>query len=134
MHKKVEEYIEKHLNTIAILDEAGVGYENVEILNYNTHHENGNVFKNQKDELYGIAILNAVTAESAQKISRELKNNKSITVAKLKELVEKHYLKCLVTENSAAYNDWKKGDKGVASFTYDDLKKAIIPSFTKETS
>ena len=134
MHKKVEEYIDKHLNTIAILDEAGVGFENVSILEFNTHHENGDVFKNQKDELYGIAILNAITSESAQKITREIKKNKSLTVSKLSEMVRKHYLKCLISENSTAYETWKKGDLGVASFEYNDLKKSIVPSFTNTTA
>lgn len=130
MNKKVEEYIDKHLNTIAILDEAGIGYENVEILEFNTHHENGDVFKNQNDELYGIAILNAITAESAQKITRDLKKDKGLTVPKLKELLSKHYLKCLISSESDAYDNWRKGDLGIASFEYNDLKKTIIPSFS----
>lgn len=133
MQKKVEEYIDKHLNTIAILDEAGVGYENVEILEYNTHHENGDVFKNQKDEFYGIAILNAITSESAQKITREIKKNKSITVQKLNEFVQKHYLKCFIPESSESYKRWRKGDRGVAFFEYNDSKKSIIPGFTNES-
>jgi len=131
MHKTVEEYIDKHLSKVAILDEAGVGFENIEILEYNTQHEN--IFKNQKDEFYAIAILNAITSESAQKITREIKKNKSLTVYALKDFVYKHYLKCFIPESSDAYNTWKKGDKGIASFIYDDSKKTIIPSFTNES-
>jgi uncharacterized protein YlxP (DUF503 family) len=130
MHKNVEEYINKKLNTIAILEEAGVGYEGIEILEFNTHHENGEVFKNQKDELYGIAVLNAITSESAKKITRELKKNKSLTLPVLKELMKKHRLKCYISANSNSYDTWKKGHLGVASFEYNDLKKGIIPRFT----
>lgn len=134
MQKKVEEYIEKHLNKIAILDEAEIGFENVEILEYRTHHENGDVFKSQKDEVYGIAILNAITSESAQKITREIKKNKNISVTSLSNFVEKHYLKCFVPGSSDAYDLWRTGDIGVAFFNYDDTKKAIIPGFTNISS
>ena len=130
MHKNVEEYIDKHLNTIAILDEAEVGYENIEVLEFNKEHENGDVFKNQKDELYAIAILNAITAESAQQITRDLKKDKSLTVPKLKELVYKHRLKCFISADTDAYDSWRKGDRGIASFEYNDSKKTIIPSFS----
>ncbi len=130
MHKKIQAYINEKLNTIAILDEPEVAFENIEILEFNTHHENGDAFKNQKDELYGIAILNAITSESAQKITRDLKKDKSITVPKLQELIKKHYLKCFISSNSDAYDTWKKGDLGIASFAYDDKKKTIIPSFS----
>lgn len=134
MHKTVEEYIDKHLNKVAILDEAGVGFENVDILEYNTHHENGDVFKNQKDEFYGIAILNAITSESAQKITREIKKNKSLTVYSLSDFVHKHYLKCFIPESSESYSKWKKGDKGVAFFEYDDSKKTVVPGFNNESA
>lgn len=134
MHKKVEEYIDKNLNTIAILDEAEVGFEDVEILEYRTHHENGDVFKNQKDELYAIAILNAITSESAQKITREIKKNKNLSVTSLRNFVEKHYLKCFVPSSSDAYDLWKTGDKGVAFYNYDDVKKTLIPGFNNQSA
>ena len=49
-------------------------------------------------------------------------------------MVHKHYLKCLISANSPAYDTWKKGDLGVASFEYNDLKKSIVPSFTNTTA
>ena len=134
MQNKVEEYIDKNLKTIAILDEAEVGYENVEILEYRTHHENGDVFKSQKDEVYGIAILNAITSESAQKITREIKKNKNLSVTSLSDFVEKHYLKCFVPGDSSSYDLWKSGDLGIAFFNYDDTKKTIVPGFTNSSS
>lgn len=134
MNSKVAAYIEQNLTTIAILEQADVAYENVEILAFKTSHDNGQAFANQRGELYAIAVLNAVTGDSAQKINRELKKNKNLTIPKLKALLEKHYLKCLITEKSDAYSSLKKGDKGIASFTYDDVKSTITPSFSTETN
>ena len=134
MQKKVQEYIDKTLTKIAILDEAEVGFENVKILDYRTHHENGDVFKNQKDEVYGIAILNAITSDSVQKITREIKKNKNLSLTSLKDFISRHYLKCFVPGSSDAYDLWKTGDIGVAFFNYDDTKKTIIPGFTNLSS
>lgn len=134
MKKNIEEYIEKTLNKIAILDEAEIGFENVSILEYRTHHENGDVFKNRNDELYGIAILNAITDESAKQITREIKKNKNLSLTSLKDFVSKHYLKCFVPGSSNSYDLWKTGDVGIAFYNYDDTKKSIIPGFTNLSS
>ncbi len=130
---RISEYIEDVLSKIAILDEAEVGYENIEILEFRTHHDSGKMFTNQRDENYGIAILNAITDESANKISREIKKNSNLSVTVLDDFVEKHLLKCFVAGDSESYKTWKTGDIGVASLVFDDVKKVITPNFSNES-
>ncbi len=134
MQKNIQEYIEKNLSNLAIVEDADVGYENISILDFRTHHESGDVFKHQNDELYAIAVLQAVTNESAKKISRELKKNKNLSYTSLKDFVEKHLLKCYVSGSSEAYDTWKTGDKGIVSLQFDDVKKTIVPSFHNESA
>ncbi len=134
MHKNIEEYIEKNLANIAILEEENVSYEGVKILEFKKHHESGDVFKHQNDKLYAIAILHAITKSSAQKISRELKKNKNLNYANFKELVEKQFLKCYVSEDSEAYDTWKKGDEGLVFLQYDDNKNTVVPAFNNSSA
>lgn len=129
MRQNIQDYIDNTLNSIAILTDEDVSYEDIKILEYRTHHESGDIFKHQNDDLYAIAVLFAITNESAKKISRELKKNKNLSLSSLKTLVEKHLLKCYVSGNSNAYDTWKTGDIGIASIQFDDTKKTIIPTF-----
>ena len=74
MNPKIQEYIDHTLSQIAIIDEVdAVGFEDIKIYAFRTHHENGKDFVHQNGENYGLAYLDAITEESAKKISRELK-------------------------------------------------------------
>jgi hypothetical protein len=134
MDKKVEEYISSILSKIAILDEDNVGFENVEIFDFKVEHENGRAFTHQNGENYGLAFLNAITEESAKKITREIKKNKRMDVFVLTQLVEKHRLKCYVKGGSRSYRTWEVGDRGVAYLEFDDEKKIIVPRFVNESA
>ncbi len=134
MDNTIQDYIENTLNKIAILDELDVAFENVEVFEFKTHHENGKVFTHQNGEAYGMAFLNAVTQESAGKITKEIKKNKNLSVKNLQDLVEKHRLKCYVKGGSKSYDTWQAGDTGVVFLEADDERKAIIPKFVNETA
>ena len=134
MDKKVEEYINSTLSKIAILDEDNVGFENVEIFDFQVEHENGRAFTHQNGENYGLAFLNAITEESAKKITREIKKNKKMDVNVLKHFVGKHRLKCYVKGGSKSYKTWEAGDRGIAYLEYDDEKQIIVPRFVNETA
>ncbi len=134
MDKQIAEYVSTTLQQMAILDTADVGFENIVIDAFKTHHENGVVFSHQNGETYGLAFLNALTQESASKITRELKKNKNLSLKSLQELVAKHRLKCYVKGGSNSYNTWKTGDLGVAFLEYDDTKKIVVPRFVNESA
>ncbi|MFC2108979.1 hypothetical protein ACFLRU_03070 [Bacteroidota bacterium] len=133
MDKKVAEYIDSELKTIAILDEHNVGFEGVKIYDFRTHHENGKIFSHQNGETYGMAFLNAITQESAKIITREIKKNKNLSLYGLKELVDRQRLKCYVKGGSRSYDTWKTGDVGVAYLEFDDEKRIILPRFKNES-
>lgn len=78
MDKQIAEYVSTTLQQMAILDTADVGFENIVIDAFKTHHENGVVFSHQNGETYGLAFLNALTQESASKITRELKKKQKL--------------------------------------------------------
>lgn len=134
MDKKIEEYINSTLSKIAILDEDNVGFENVEIFEFKVEHDNGRAFTHQNGENYGLAFLNAMTQESANKISKEIKKNKRLNIHTLTEMVEKNRLKCYVKGGSKSYQTWEAGDVGVAYLEFDDEKKTIVPRFVNETA
>lgn len=133
MDTTVNDYIEGTLNKIAILDAYNVGFENIAIFSFNKHHDNGDLFQNQKNENYAIAILNAITEESAKQITRELKKNKRINVQALAKIVDSHRLKCYIEDTSSSYEKWKTGDIGVVTLEFDDSKKIVTPRFINET-
>ncbi|WP_139956896.1 hypothetical protein [Flavicella sediminum] len=133
MDKKVAEYIDAELKTIAILDEHNVGFEGVKIYDFRTHHENGEIFKHQNGETYGMAFLNAITQESANLITREIKKNKNLSLYGLREFVDRQRLKCYVKGGSRSYDSWKTGDVGVAYLEFDDEKRIILPRFKNES-
>jgi len=134
MDIRISDYINNVLSKIAILEDADVGYENIEIFDFRTHHESGKIFTHQNGDNYGIALLNAVTKESANKISREIKKNTNLSISVLENFVEKHFLKCYVSGNTESYHNWKSGDIGIAYLTFDDEKEVIIPNFSNETA
>lgn len=134
MDIQIKNYIENTLEKLALLEEENVAYENIKIYDFQKTYEDGSEFRKQNGENYAIAILNAITFESAAKISRELKKNKNLTLKGLKLFVDNHRLKCFVDGSSTSYTTWKTGDSGVVVITYDDDKKQIIPSFTNETA
>lgn len=134
MDKKIEEYIKSTLSKVAILDEDNVGFENVEIFDFKIEHENGRAFTHQNGENYGLAFLNAMTQESANQISKEIKKNKKLNIYTLTEMVGKHRLKCYVKGGSRSYQTWEAGDVGVAYLEFDDEKKIISPRFVNETA
>lgn len=134
MDKKIEEYISSTLSKVAILDEENVGFEDVELFDFKVEHENGRAFTHQNGENYGLAFLNAMTSESANKISKEIKKNKKLNLRSLQDLVERHRLKCYVKGGSKSYQTWEAGDRGIAYLEFDDEKKTIVPRFVNETA
>jgi len=135
MNPKIQEYSGHSLSQIAIIDEVdAVGFEDIKIYAFRTHHENGKDFVHQNGENYGLAYLDAITEESAKKISRELKKNKNLTVKGLKEFVERQRLKCYVKGGSKSFLTWEKGDVGVLYLEFNDEKKTVVPRFVNETA
>lgn len=134
MNKEIKNYLENTLNKVAILDETNVAFEQIEILAYNTHYENGDAFMHQNGDTYALAILNAITQESSFKIARFLKKEKNLSVKNIEDFVEGHFLKCYVSGNSEEYNLWKTGDVGTVVLVADDVQKTITPNFVNETS
>ena len=135
MNPKIQEYIDHTLRNIAIVEEIeAVGFEGIKIYDFRTHHENGKYFTHQNGENYGLAYLNAITEESAKKISRELKKNKNLTVKSLKEFVERQRLKCYVKGGSKSFLTWEKGDVGVLYLEFNDEKKTMVPRFVNESA
>jgi hypothetical protein len=135
MNPKIQEYIDHTLRNIAIVEEIeAVGFEGIKIYDFRTHHENGKDFTHQNGENYGLAYLNAITEESAKKISRELKKNKNLTVKSLKEFVERQRLKCYVKGGSKSFLTWEKGDVGVLYLEFNDEKKTMVPRFVNESA
>lgn len=134
MDNKIKNYITNTLDKLAFLEEENVAYENIEIYDFQKTYEDGSEFRKQNGENYAMAVLNAITFESASKISREIKKNKNLTLKGLTQFVDSHRLKCFVEGSSTSYTTWKTGDSGVLVITYDDDKKQIIPSFTNETA
>lgn len=134
MDAKLKDYIETTLQKIAVLDESDVAYEHIEIYEFQQSYENGAKFQQQNGDFYAIALLNAITLESASEISREIKKNKNLSLSGLIRFVDQHRLKCYIEGTSKSYSEWQTGDVGVAVITYDDVKKQIIPSFTNESA
>lgn len=134
MDNKIKNYIENTLEKLAFLEEENVAYESIEIHDFQKTYEDGSLFRTQNGENYAIAVLNAITFESATKISREIKKNKNLSLKGLTQFVDSHRLKCYVEGNSNSYTTWKTGDLGVLVITYNDDKKQIIPLFTNESA
>ncbi|MGY6648203.1 hypothetical protein [Wenyingzhuangia sp. IMCC45574] len=133
MDATIKNYISNTLHKLAIIEEADIAYENVELYQFQKAYENGVPFKKQNGERYAIALLNAITLESASKIARELKKNKNLSLKGLTQLVDSHRLKCYIEGTSPSYNTWKSGDIGVVFITYSDEKREIIPNFINES-
>jgi len=134
MKIEIENYINNTLSKIAILDEPNVAFEQVSILEYRTHYENGSIFMHQNGENYAFAILNAITKDSYFKISRTLKKADNLSVKNIADLLEEHYLRCYISGNSKEYSIWETGDLGIAFLQVDEDQKTITPSFINETS
>lgn len=134
MKPEIEKFINTELSKIAILDEINVAFEQVEILEYKTHYENGAVFQHQNGDYYALAILNAITEKSYFTIIRFLKKEKNISIKNIKDLLDKHYLKCYISGLSNEYDLWKTGDLGIAVLDTNDNEKSISVRFTNETA
>ena len=134
MKTDVENYINNTLSKIAILDEPNVAFEQVEILEYRTHYENGAIFTHQNGDNYALAILNAITQESYYHISKTIKKAKNISVKNIQDLVAEHFLKCYVAGNSEEYSKWNDGDLGTAFLQVDEENKTITPHFINTTA
>ncbi|MEN8805802.1 MAG: hypothetical protein ABF278_09280 [Wenyingzhuangia sp.] len=134
MKKEIENFILTTLNKVAILEEPNVAYEAVEILDYKTHFENGEVFRHQNGDCYALAILNAITLESSYLIAKAIKKTKNLNVKHLQDLIADHYLKCYISGNNKDYNQWKSGDLGTAYLDIDEVKKTITTGFINETA
>lgn len=134
MDPKIKNYIANTLEKLAFLEEENVAYEGIEIYDFQKSYEDGTHFRKQNGEHYAIAVLNAITFESATKISREIKKNKNLNLKGLTQFVDNHRLKCLINDSSTSYSTWKTGDLGVLVITYNDDKKQITPSFTNESA
>lgn len=134
MKTEIENYINNTLSKVAILDEPNVAFEQVSILEYRTHFENGSIFMHQNGDNYALAILNAITEESFFTISRFIKKTENLSVRNIADLLEEHYLKCYVSGSSQEYNTWETGDLGTAFLQIDEENKTITPSFINDTA
>ncbi|NIJ44925.1 hypothetical protein FHR24_001364 [Wenyingzhuangia heitensis] len=134
MKPEIKNYINTVLSKIAILDEPNVAFEQVEILEYRTHFENGSVFQHQNGDNYGLAILNAITEDSSFKISKFLKKETNLSIKNIQDELEKHYLRCYIPGSSKEYDTWKTGDLGVAYLEINDAEKTISVRYTNETN
>ena len=134
MKKEIENYINNTLSKIAILDEPNVAFEQVQILEYRTHYENGTIFRHQNDDNYALAILNAITQDSYYVISKFLKKTVNLSVKNIEDLLEDHYLKCYIAGTSDEYSKWNSGDLGTAFLQVDEENKTISVGFINETA
>lgn len=134
MKPEIENYIQTELSKIAILDEPNVAFEQVEILEFRTHFENGSIFTHQNGDNYALAILNAITQESYYALGKFIKKTKNLSVRNIQDELENHYLKCYVAGNSEGYHLWKSGDIGIAFLHVDDENKSISVRYTNESA
>lgn len=134
MKPEIENYINNTLSKIAILDEPNVAFEQVEILEYRTHYENGSIFTHQNGDNYALAILNAITEESSFKVSKFIKKTKNLSIKNIQDELENHYLKCYIAGTSSEYAKWESGDLGTAFLQVDEDKKTITPCFINLTA
>lgn len=134
MNKDIENYIENTLSKIAILDEPNVSFEQITILEYKTHYENGSIFMHQNGDNYALVILNAITKESYFQIAKTIKKSKNLSIKNIKDMLEEHYLKCYIAGSSKEYYEWQTGDVGTAYLQINEDSKTITPCFINETS
>lgn len=134
MKPEIEKYINTTLSKVAILDEPNVAFEQVEILEYRTHFENGSIFTHQNGDNYAFAILNAITKESYFLISKTIKKAKNLSIRNIEDLLNEHYLKCYIKGTSKEYDLWQTGDIGIAFLEVDDKYKTFTPGFINETA
>ncbi len=134
MKTEIQNYINTTLSKIAILDEPNVAFDQVAILDYRTHYENGVIFTHQNGDNYALAVLNAITKESYFTVSKFIKKESNLSVKNIEDMLEKHYLKCYVAQSSKEYSKWETGDLGTAYLQINDENKTITPCFINTTA